>query len=518
MKLTYFLKILLFILPTTIISSNDFLNTENITFANNPGMINYTEPNNFPNQNYCTVINTNFSITERPTTQIPISQPISPPHKIDGNRYISEIIMMIIVSRFISYLLYKIKIPRIIGDLIAGCILGPTIFQNFSSIVFLPVHRDSMKMLGYIGLIFSSISSGSNIDLRLIKGKTIKIAMFSLFNIFVSLSASYGLFKLIPRTEGFMNQNSNIFIENSYWLYFGAILSTTSLPMAFLILDELKIKNLDLHNFAIVSTTLTTIITFILVSIANSFENIDPIFDNVYKLISFRIGMLILIILTMILIQYLWNYGLKKYGLEKQNWFNRTSTDQTLLIICMNMGFAVATNYLGFSYVLGAFLGGCFLPYNDNIRKEFTKQTKFFSRWILLPLFFLDVGLQFDIRYLTMIDWEYVFLCLSWGYFFKALCMPFAYYVLKFDFYDSCFMTSIANCRGSNALVIGLLAYKGGLGQFGPTMFVISVLFSISTSVLAGFLCRYFNDKSEKQKKELEPKDDNESTAEITIC
>ena len=508
MNLTYFFKILLGILPSTIVSSNNLLDTKMI-LSNQTHIQNYTEPSNFPSsyQNYCSNLT---STTQQPT------QLIIPPHKIDGTRYIAEIITMIIVSRFISYLLYKIKIPRIIGDLIAGCLLGPTILQNFSSVIFLPSHRDSMKMLGYIGLIFSSVSSGANIDLRLIKGQTIKILLFSLFNIVVNLSASYGLLQIIPRTEGFMNQNMSIFLENSYWLYFGAILSTTSLPMTFLILDELKIKNTNLHNFAIMSTTVTTIITFILVSIANSFENIDPVFDNVYKLISFRLGTLTLIILLMILIQYLWNYGLNKYGLEKQNWFNRTSTDQTLFVICLNLGFAAAINYLGFSYILGSFLGGCFLPYNDNIRKEFTKQTKFFSRWILLPLFFLDVGLQFDIRYLNAVDWEYVVLCLFWGYFFKALCMPFAYYVLKFDFNDSCFMTSIANCRGSNALVIGLLAYKGGLGQFGSVMFVTSVLFSISTSILTGFLCRYFKDKSEKEKLE-EIKDDIMQTTEIFV-
>lgn len=42
--------------------------------------------------------------------------------------------------------------------------------------------------------------------------------------------------------------------------------------------------------------------------------------------------------------------------------------------------------------------------------------------------------------------------------------------------------------------------------------------YSISTSVLAGFLCRYFNDKSEKQKMQVEIKDGIESTTEITIC
>ena len=107
-------------------------------------------------------------------------------------------------------------------------------------------------------------------------------------------------------------------------------------------------------------------------------------------------------------------------------------------------------------------------------------------------MFFLYIGLEFDVRGLTAENWGVIFLCLAWGYVSKALCAPFAWFFLGFSWTDSFFLTSIANCRGFNALVVGVAAYNNGNGQFGRAMFATAVLFSITTSTFAGVLCKYF--------------------------
>jgi len=420
--------------------------------------------------------------------------------KINGSQFLFEMVITILFSRFVSYFFYKMNQPRIVGDIIAGCLLGPTVFQEFTDIIFLHENRDGLKMLGYIGLIMSSISSGADFDYRSLNKdkKLLKICGFAIFNFFISFGAFYGLIQIIPSNNSFKNLTLPSFSENAYNLYFASIFATSSLPMTFLIINDMKITDSSIAQFVLPSTTIATIFTFTAVSIANSFESSDPIFQNTTYLILFRLGLLTGINIILFLFHLFWNWGLNRYNSEN-NWFRRTSTDQSLFIICGGFVIASATNILGYSYILGSFLFGVFLPFDDNIRTHFTKLIKFVSRWILLPMFFLDIGLQLDLRRLTSSDWGYVFLCLFWGFFFKALCVPFAKYILQFSWYDSLFLGSIANCRGSNSLVIGVMAYNAGKGQFGYLAFTIAILFSVISSYLSGILCRYFYNKQNVQ-------------------
>ena len=169
---------------------------------------------------------------------------------------------MTLFARIVSYIFYRFKLPRIVGDLIAGCILGPTILQNFSGVVFPSVNRDSIKALGYLGLIFSSISNGGNMDMRTLKGDFLKIIGFAAFNFWSAFGLSYALIKSLPDTSEYHIQGET-YSEQAYGMYFAIIIATSSLPMTFLIIDDLKLNHATISKFCIASTTLVTIFTYL---------------------------------------------------------------------------------------------------------------------------------------------------------------------------------------------------------------------------------------------------------------
>eukprot|EP00047_Mylnosiga_fluctuans_P017869 m.65040 g.65040 ORF g.65040 m.65040 type:complete len:748 (-) comp7302_c0_seq2:178-2421(-) len=405
--------------------------------------------------------------------------------------FILDICIMALAARLVSGPLNRMGLPRIVGDIIAGCLLGPTILQNGVFTPFPTENREVIHMLGYIGLILASMSSGANFDKRILKGRYGQVLLFSTFNIFVTFGSAFGAAAIIPSTDGWRGPK---YEDTSFQFYFGSALCATSLPMTFLILDDLKLTN-NLAKFTIGTSTMATIYLFTLVSVASSLESADGNFHD--GIIPFRIGMLFVMFIVLHLLQVFWHWGFEKYG--RQSWFGRTSTDQSLLIIVLGLVCSVVTERLGYTFVLGAYAAGAFLPYDDEIRGNFSKLIKWGARWLMLPLFFLSIGLNFDLRHIGGTDWGYIVLLLVWGHVTKALCAPFAHYVLGFSWNDAMFATSIANCRGFNALIVGTVGYNNGEGVFGPVMFALCVMFSVISSCEAGVFCRVFHNREQKR-------------------
>ena len=110
-----------------------------------------------------------------------------------------------------------------------------------------------------------------NIDLRLFKGRFMKVMSFALFNFGTAFGSAYWLLQYLPQTPGFQKQGTH-FSYPAYCLYFAIIVGTSSLPMTFLIIDDLKLNHVDLSKYTVAATTVVTIFTYVLLSVASSLE------------------------------------------------------------------------------------------------------------------------------------------------------------------------------------------------------------------------------------------------------
>jgi Kef-type K+ transport system membrane component KefB len=209
---------------------------------------------------------------------------------------------------------------------------------------------------------------------------------FSICNFFITFGVAYATTLILPSGSSWRGELAN---DGSFYMYYACLLTATSLPMTFLILDDLGIEN-DLGKFVIGTSTVATVLLFTFMSVGESMIILSPTFGN--GIIPFRIGMLLLLIAVQASIQWFWNRGLaieaSKDARNEKSWYVRTSTDQSIMIVCYGLGCACISERLGYTPVLGAYLAGVFLPYDDHIRHAFQKLVKWMARWILLPMFF----------------------------------------------------------------------------------------------------------------------------------
>ena len=395
---------------------------------------------------------------------------------------ILELCVMAILARVISYPFYRLKMPRIVGDIIAGLMLGPTIWGQSYSTMFPDSNYETIKIIGYIGLMLSSISAGADFDIRQLDGQKIRVLLFSLCNIAIPFGLSFVLSTILPSNTNWVPEGS---ISLAVTLYSACAQAGTSLPMTFLILSDLN-RNDDLARYIIGCSTCATVILFTLVSIADTYSNPLILFGS--QMILFRLGMMLIIMIILFCIHKFWMWGIARS--EPRSWFRRPTTDMNLGILSLGFFTAVASERLGYTFILGAFLTGAVLPFNSIVRKNFMPLVKWGARSLWLPFFFLAIGMKFDLRTIEVADIGYIILYVVWGFAMKLPLLLYAKYILRKNWMDSAFIYSLMNCRGFNTLVIAQAALSAK--QFGPALYVSSVLLSILSSAVAGPLCRLF--------------------------
>eukprot|EP01012_Entosiphon_sulcatum_P067426 TRINITY_DN9712_c0_g2_i1.p1 TRINITY_DN9712_c0_g2~~TRINITY_DN9712_c0_g2_i1.p1 ORF type:complete len:631 (-),score=103.62 TRINITY_DN9712_c0_g2_i1:11-1876(-) len=399
-----------------------------------------------------------------------------------------NICMMVILARVISYWLYRVRTPRIIGDIIAGCMLGPSLLgPTAATTVFTTVHRPVIKFLGSIGLMTATMTAGSNFDRRILKGQYTKVVVYTLLNVLVPTVLTLPLPRILPQSYKGPKCNSK-----AYFVYLASAICASALPFVFLILDELKIYN-NISKFVIGFSCLSTISLFTLVSIASSLSH--P--EQGLGVIGFRVGVLVAIVVFLYLLQFFWGKLIEKRGPKSR--FTRTTTDMCLFIILFCLAIGVASERLAYTFILGAFLAGAALPFHEGIRGDYAKYVKWMSRWILLPLFFLDIGLNFNLRSVRGPDVPYIIMFVLWGFAAKATLVPLTHFIFKMPWRDCIFCAALANVRGFNAMVIG--SYARADGQFGDQLYIMCVLISLFSNMVAGPLARRFQPAAESSGK-----------------
>ena len=85
---------------------------------------------------------------------------------------VADICLTVICCRFVSYWFYRMRLPRILGDIVAGCLLGPSLMGIDANNALFPASlRPTIRLLGNVGLMMASMTAGSNFDRRLMRGQ-----------------------------------------------------------------------------------------------------------------------------------------------------------------------------------------------------------------------------------------------------------------------------------------------------------------------------------------------------------
>ena len=388
---------------------------------------------------------------------------------------LAQIVTIIIAARIMGWICIKIKQPVVIGEMLAGIILGPSLlglyFPEFSHTLFPVESLSNLQFLSQIGLILFMFIIGMELDLNVLRNKAHDAVVISHASIVIpftlGISLAYFLYLFHPPTN----------VEFlSYSLFIGISMSITAFPVLARIIQERGLQKSKLGAMAITCAAADDITAWCILAVVIAIVKAGDFASALYT-----IGLAVAYVLIMIKIvrPFLMRVGEVKGSKEA------LSKPVVAIFFIVLLLSAYATEVIGIHALFGAFMAGAIMPEGSRFRTAFIEKIEDVSTLLLLPLFFVYTGLRTQIGLLN----DPQLWMITIGIILVAVIGKFAGSTLAARFVgqswkDSLSIGALMNTRGLMELIVLNIGYD--LGVLSAELFSMMVVMALVTTFMTG--------------------------------
>lgn len=394
---------------------------------------------------------------------------------------IGSLMLVVTVAFLVPILLHKFKlkiVPIVVAEIIAGIVLGKSGFDI--------IQEDNwLTLLSMFGLIYLMFLSGVEIDFSSFKFKTKDKKNKQEINPFiVSLIIVSGILLLSFILSYFMVL---LGLLNEPYLM-TIVLSTISLGIVVPVLKESKILDTKIGQTILLVAVISDFVTMILFAYYLAIKS-----GNSEKIL------LLLLLLVVVIIAY---YYLKKFknGTIFTSLQKGTAQLGTRGVFALILFFVALSESLGAENILGAFLAGVLVSLLSP-KKEFIHQLDSFGYGFLIPIFFVMVGVNLDLRVLFSNVSVLLLLPLLVVFLYAARIIPTLILKKWFSWQESAISGVLLASTMSLAIVIASVAKEFGL--IDEALSGAIILLSLISCLISPVVFSKFPIKKEEKKKRL---------------
>lgn len=388
---------------------------------------------------------------------------------------LAQIVSIIIAAKLFGWICTKIGQPSVIGEMIAGIVLGPSLigsyFPEFSVLLF-PTHSlPNLQFLSQIGLILFMFIIGMELDLKLLNKASHDAVVISHASIIVPFSLGMGLAYYIYQSYA---PDGIPFL--SFGLFMGIAMSITAFPVLARIIQERGITKTKLGAIAITCAAADDITAWCILAAVIAIVKAGSVMSSLYT-----IGMAVGYVLLMIKVV---RPFLARIGSIYNSKESLTKPIVALFFLTLIIS-AYVTEVIGIHALFGAFMAGAIMPDNMKFRSLFIEKVEDVSLVLLLPLFFVFTGLRTQINLINGTEqWVLTGLIIALAVAGKFLSSTLAAKFVGQNWKDSLSIGALMNTRGLTELIVLNIGYD--LGVLTPTVFSMLVLMALVTTIMTG--------------------------------
>ena len=388
---------------------------------------------------------------------------------------LAQIITIILVARFFGWVFRKIGQPSVIGEIIAGIVLGPSLlglyFSEFSLTLFPVASLGNLQFLSQIGLILFMFVIGMELDLKVLQNRAKDAIVISHASIIFPFALGIGLayfvyFRFAPEGVAFL----------PFALFMGIAMSITAFPVLARIVQERGIHKTKLGAIVITCAAADDITAWCLLAAVIAIVKAGTFVSSLYI-----IGMAVVYVLAMLFVV---KPFLKKIGelYATKDSLNKPVVAIFFLTLIIS---SYATEIIGIHALFGAFMTGVIMPDITKFRNLFIEKVEDVSVILLLPLFFVFTGLRTEIGlindpYLWKITGFIILVAVVGKFFGSALAAKF----VGQSWRDSLTIGALMNTRGLMELIV--LNIGLDLKVLTPEVFTMMVIMALVTTFMTG--------------------------------
>jgi Kef-type K+ transport system membrane component KefB len=391
-----------------------------------------------------------------------------------------QIVLIIGLSRLVGLGFRRLKQPLVIGEIVAGIMLGPSLLglvaPEFAAQLFPAASLSLLAILKDLGLIFFMFLIGLELDPKYLKGNLKTAVLVSHVSILVpfSLGLLLAVF-LYPLVS-----NAGVSFT-AFALFLSAALSITAFPVLARILTENNLQNTPLGTLALTCAAVDDVTAWCLLALAISVTRTNSMAEAwpVVLRSLLYIGLVILAVRPLL-------SQIAKY------YAHTAKLGQSILALIYSMVLlsAVTTELIGIHLIFGAFLIGAVMPKETTLAKELAESTENFVLIVLLPIFFAYSGLRTQIGLLSNLPlWGLCGLVVVVAIAGKYVGTYVAARVSGIDSRQASALGWLMNTRGLTELIV--LNIGLSLGVITPLLFTMLVVMALVTTVMTSPLLEW---------------------------
>ena len=405
-----------------------------------------------------------------------------------------EVLIVIGLSRLVGLGFRRIKQPLVIGEIVAGIMLGPSLFgwlaPDVSAAIFPPETIPFLNVLSQVGLIFFMFLIGLELDPKYLKSQ-IDVAVLTSH---VSILVPFSLGTLASLLFYPLVSDSSVSFT-AFALFLGAAMSITAFPVLARIITENNLQGTRLGTLALTCAAVDDVTAWcvlaLAIAVAKSHNMAGAVPTIIYAVIY--IGLMVTV-------------GRKfLQGLSVH--YERTGRLTQFVLAGIYMGVVVSaliTELIGIHLIFGAFLLGAVMPKHVGLTRELAQKTEDFVLTFLLPVFFAYSGLRTQVGLLNSPK--------LW-----LLCAVIVVIAIVGKYFGAYFAARVGGIENREAAALGWLMNTRGLTELivlniglslnviSPLLFTMLVIMALVTTFMTSPLLEWVYPKRLAQQDLVEP-------------
>jgi Kef-type K+ transport system membrane component KefB/mannitol/fructose-specific phosphotransferase system IIA component (Ntr-type) len=402
--------------------------------------------------------------------------------------FIFSIGLLLILAKLLGELFNKINQPAVIGEILAGILLGPTVFGMISPETFHTLFpatgelRIALDGITTIAVVLLLLVSGLEVDLSTVLRQRKTAISTGLLGIVFPFSLGFSVAYFFPQLMGVEDDGSHFVFA----LFMGTALSISALPVIAKTLMDLNIFKTEIGFIIISAAMFNDLVGWLIFSLILGMIGEQSHGMGFLSTVAITFAFLIIVLL---LGRKLFNKILPWI----QNKLSFPGAVLNFIIIAGLMG-AAFTEFIGIHAIFGAFIVGIAIGDSVHLKERTRELIQQFITNIFAPLFFATIGLR--VNFITNFDLSITVIILILAFSGKILGCGYGAYISGMSKNESIAVGFGMNSRGAMEIILGLLALQYGL--INENIFVALVFMALLTSMTSAPFMNYFLTKRDK--------------------
>jgi Kef-type K+ transport system membrane component KefB len=409
-------------------------------------------------------------LAESPGDQAPLAGNLRPLGLL-----LLQLIVIVSVARLFGALFRRFGQPAVLGEIVAGIVLGPSLLgataPRLFGFLFQPSSLAILKLLAEIGVVLFLFAVGLELDLGRLRHEAETAVVVSHASIvvpyFLGVVLSLFLYRqLAPAGVTFL----------AFALFMGIAMSITAFPVLARILTERRLAGTSLGSTAITCAAVDDVTAWSLLAVVVAVANSRGLLAA-----AVTIFLVLVFIAAMVWgVRPLLGRLFAPPGSGSVP--GKTAMASAMILLLAS---ALTTQAIGIQALFGAFLAGAVMPRGAKLRGALTRRLEKASSLFLLPVFFALTGLRTEIGLLNDArSWLLCAVIVVVATAGKLGGSMLAARLTRLGWIDSFALGALLNTRGLMELIALNVGYE--LGILSPRIFAMMVLMALATTLATG--------------------------------